>query len=246
MTAPDPVFGHLLSMTDHRATYEHALLAERRREDGYCTDDMARVLVVATREPETPGPLNGLAGKALTFLNDAQAYNGSCRNRMDRHGNWPTSRPPRTPGAAASGRSARPPRTATSAWFAGWPSSSSTAPPRPGRRTAGDGVRRDRRRRTRSPSSPCTGGLTAPHRLRRRVAQSTRRPRMAVAGAAPHLRQRRAARGDDRRGVRAGTPGADADAASTSWTGCSTTRRPTVISRRHLSRVSGPQTSGRH
>jgi hypothetical protein len=86
--APDPVFGHLLRMTDHRATYEHALLAERRREDGYCTDDMARVLVVATREPETPGPLNGLAGKALTFLNDAQSYSGSCRNRMDKAGNW--------------------------------------------------------------------------------------------------------------------------------------------------------------
>jgi hypothetical protein len=87
-TAPNPVFEHLLRMTDHRATYEHALLAERRREHGYCTDDMARVLVVATREPETPGVLNGLAGKALTFLNDAQSDNGACRNRMDKAGNW--------------------------------------------------------------------------------------------------------------------------------------------------------------
>jgi hypothetical protein len=32
--------------------------------------------------------LNGLAGKALQFLNDAQAYNGACRNRMDKAGNW--------------------------------------------------------------------------------------------------------------------------------------------------------------
>jgi hypothetical protein len=87
-TAPNPVFGHLLRMTDHRATYEHALLAVPRREHGYCTDDMARVLVVATREPETPGPINGLAGKALQFLNDAQSYNGACRNRMDKSGNW--------------------------------------------------------------------------------------------------------------------------------------------------------------
>lgn len=86
--APLPVFGHLLRMTDHRATCEHALLAERRREDGYCTGDMARVLVVATREPETPGALNGLAGKALTFLNDAQSYSGACRNRMSSAGNW--------------------------------------------------------------------------------------------------------------------------------------------------------------
>ncbi|MDT7757666.1 MAG: hypothetical protein QOH27_3564 [Mycobacterium sp.] len=90
MTAdvPNPVFGHLLRMTDHRATFEHALLNEPRREHGYCTDDMARVLVVTTREPETPGALNGLAGKALQFLNDAQAYNGACRNRMDKAGNW--------------------------------------------------------------------------------------------------------------------------------------------------------------
>jgi hypothetical protein len=86
--APHPVFGHLLAMTDHRATYEHAVFAERRPEHGYCTDDMARVLVVATREPETTGVLKGLAGKALTFLNEAQSYSGGCRNRMDAAGNW--------------------------------------------------------------------------------------------------------------------------------------------------------------
>jgi hypothetical protein len=88
MTTPSPVFAHLLRLTDHRGTYEHALLTERRREHGYCTDDMARVLVVATREPETPGPVNGLAGKAIQFLNDAQSHNGACRNRMSNAGNW--------------------------------------------------------------------------------------------------------------------------------------------------------------
>ncbi|WP_319450691.1 MULTISPECIES: glycosyltransferase [unclassified Mycobacterium] len=86
--APHPVFAHLLRMTNHRGTFEHALMTAPRREHGYCTDDMARVLVVATREPDAPGPLNGLAGKALQFLNDAQSYNGSCRNRMDSAGNW--------------------------------------------------------------------------------------------------------------------------------------------------------------
>lgn len=75
-------------MTDHRGTFEHAVFGERRREHGYCTDDMARVLIVTTREPETPGVLNGLAGKALTFLNEAQSYSGGCRNRMDAAGNW--------------------------------------------------------------------------------------------------------------------------------------------------------------
>lgn len=83
-----PVFTHLLSLTDHRATFEHADLAVARREHGYCTDDMARVLIVATRQPESSGELNGLAGKALQFLNDAQSFNGACRNRMDRAGHW--------------------------------------------------------------------------------------------------------------------------------------------------------------
>lgn len=83
-----PVFTHLLSLTDHRATYEHAEMDVARREHGYCADDMARVLIVTTRQPESSGELNGLAGKALQFLNDAQSYNGACRNRMDRAGNW--------------------------------------------------------------------------------------------------------------------------------------------------------------
>ncbi|MGB8210237.1 MAG: glycosyltransferase, partial [Mycobacterium sp.] len=75
-------------MTDHRATFEHACMTEPRRDHGYCTDDMARVLVVSTREPDAPSAVKGLARKALQFLNDAQSYNGSCRNRMDRAGNW--------------------------------------------------------------------------------------------------------------------------------------------------------------
>ena len=83
-----PVFTHLLRMTDHRGTFEHAQLSEPRREHGYCTDDMARVLIVATREPESTGEVNGLAGKALTFLNEAQSHNGACRNRMDSGGHW--------------------------------------------------------------------------------------------------------------------------------------------------------------
>ena len=60
--SPAPVFEHLLRLTDRRGTFEHALLAEPRPEHGYCTDDMARVLVVAAREPHAEGPVNGLAG----------------------------------------------------------------------------------------------------------------------------------------------------------------------------------------
>ena len=90
MTAatPPPKFDHLLRLTDRRGTFEHACFAEPRPEHGYCTDDMARVLVVATREPDAEGQVNGLAGLAVRFLNEAQAYSGACRNRMDRNGRW--------------------------------------------------------------------------------------------------------------------------------------------------------------
>jgi hypothetical protein len=86
--APPSKFDHLLRMTDRRGTFEHARFAEPRPEDGYCTDDMARVLVVATRELDADGPVKGLAGLAIRFLNEAQAYSGACRNRMDRNGRW--------------------------------------------------------------------------------------------------------------------------------------------------------------
>jgi hypothetical protein len=75
-------------MTDRRGTFEHACYAEPRPEHGYSTDDMARVLVVASREPNSDGAVNGLSRVALQFLNDAQSYAGSCRNRMDRRGGW--------------------------------------------------------------------------------------------------------------------------------------------------------------
>ncbi len=85
---PEPIFDHLLRLTDGRGTFEHACFAEPRHEHGYCTDDMARVLVVATREPNSSGEVNRLAGVAVRFLNDAQSYAGPCRNRMNRSRRW--------------------------------------------------------------------------------------------------------------------------------------------------------------
>ena len=88
LEAPAPVFDHLLAMTDRRGTFEHACMAEPRPEHGYCSDDMARVLVVATRQPDASGEVNGLAGLAVRFLGEAQALTGACRNRMDSAGKW--------------------------------------------------------------------------------------------------------------------------------------------------------------
>lgn len=88
VTTPLPKFGHLLRMTDDRGTFEHARFAEPRPEHGYCTDDMARVLVVATREHLPTPEVRGLARLALRFLAEAQSPSGAVRNRMDVAGRW--------------------------------------------------------------------------------------------------------------------------------------------------------------
>ena len=88
MTTPRPDFTHLLRMTDHRGTFEHAALDEPRRDRGYCTDDMARVLVVAVREPEASPAVRQLVALSLRFLGRAQGFDGNYRNRMDEQGRW--------------------------------------------------------------------------------------------------------------------------------------------------------------
>jgi hypothetical protein len=75
-------------MTDGHGTFEHALFAVPRPEHGYCTDDMARVLVVATREPLTTPGVQLLADISLGFLEGAIDPRGRCRNRMNRFGEW--------------------------------------------------------------------------------------------------------------------------------------------------------------
>lgn len=88
LDAPEPNFSHLFSMTDERGTFEHALFSEPRPEHGFCTDDMARVLVVATREPEPSLALDDLALLSLRFVQGSLDAQGKCRNRMNRYGAW--------------------------------------------------------------------------------------------------------------------------------------------------------------
>lgn len=88
MTAPLPDFGHLERMTDAHGTFEHADHARPRKERGYCTDDMARVLVVTSREPNPDAFVRDLARKALRFVSDAQGVRGDCCNRRDSSGRW--------------------------------------------------------------------------------------------------------------------------------------------------------------
>jgi hypothetical protein len=84
---PVPDYSHLLRMSDGKGTFEHAEFAEPRGELGYCTDDMARVLVVAAREANPTEELRALTELSLGFVGRAQAPGGA-RNRLDRRGRW--------------------------------------------------------------------------------------------------------------------------------------------------------------
>jgi hypothetical protein len=84
----DPSFAHIVAMSDERGTFEHADHTTPRRQHGYCTDDMARLLVVSTREPEPDAVVRGLARTAFRFTADAQGVTGTSRNRMTSTGRW--------------------------------------------------------------------------------------------------------------------------------------------------------------
>ena len=88
MSIPEPDFAHLLAMTDQYGTYEHALFASPRREHGYCTDDVARVLVVTARERFPSAEVQNLARASLRFVAAAQGHLGDCKNRRDSTGTW--------------------------------------------------------------------------------------------------------------------------------------------------------------
>jgi hypothetical protein len=88
MIDPAPSFAHIAAMTDERGTFEHADHTTPRPQHGYCVDDMARLLVVATREPDPDAIVRGLARTAFRFLADAQGVSGMSRNRMTSDGRW--------------------------------------------------------------------------------------------------------------------------------------------------------------
>lgn len=73
---------HLSRLTDDRGILEHAEYEHPRFEHGYCTDDNARLLVVAARDnAENPDSVL-LARIAARFLIDALRADGQIHNRM--------------------------------------------------------------------------------------------------------------------------------------------------------------------
>ncbi len=83
-----PAWRHVLTMTDSIGIFEHAEYAEPRREEGYCTDDVARLLIAIVREPDPGRELSELARVCFRFLVDAQGVTGRVRNRRSADGRW--------------------------------------------------------------------------------------------------------------------------------------------------------------
>lgn len=83
-----PSFGHVVSMSDDIGMFEHADHAVPRREHGYCTDDMARLLIVAVREPDRSQTRRELTRTAFRFLAASQSTTGRTRNRRAANGRW--------------------------------------------------------------------------------------------------------------------------------------------------------------
>lgn len=79
MTFPAAPFRHLRHLTDAGGVYEHARGTAPRREHGYCVDDVARGLVVASRDTEA----TDLVEQYLAFVLAAQSRDGRFRNRRD-------------------------------------------------------------------------------------------------------------------------------------------------------------------
>jgi len=83
-----PTFAHVIRLTDDTGLFEHARHATVRREHGYCTDDVARGLVVTSREPNPSAALLRLAECYLAFLTHAQDADGAFHNRLGHDRRW--------------------------------------------------------------------------------------------------------------------------------------------------------------
>ena len=86
-----PVLDHLVTLTDDVGIFQHARFDIPNRSFGYCTDDVARALVVAVEA--TRGRATELIGAKLvttylSFLVDAQLPDGAFHNFMGYDRRW--------------------------------------------------------------------------------------------------------------------------------------------------------------
>ncbi len=99
-------------MSDEHGTFEHADHTSPRKEHGYCTDDMARLLVVTSRETDPSAVAIELARKALRFVAGPRAYEAIVGTVATGMGGGAALTSLRIVGAEACGDLARPPPAA--------------------------------------------------------------------------------------------------------------------------------------
>ncbi|MEA2535069.1 MAG: hypothetical protein QOJ93_2880 [Actinomycetota bacterium] len=75
-------------MSDDTGLLEHARGAIPRRRCGYCVDDVARGLVVVSREEDPAPEVATLGERYLAFLSQALAPDGTCHNRLGYDRRW--------------------------------------------------------------------------------------------------------------------------------------------------------------
>ncbi len=71
-----------MRLSDEVGVFEHALYSTPRVEHGYCTDDVARALIVSVREPWPSLELKRLEPTCLGFLERARRGDGRFHNRL--------------------------------------------------------------------------------------------------------------------------------------------------------------------
>ncbi|MFN0030269.1 MAG: glycosyltransferase [Acidimicrobiales bacterium] len=81
-------FAHIFGLSNAIGTFEHADHTSPRVEHGFCTDDMARVLITTSREPRPDTYVRALEALAYRFVEDAQSVEGQSRNRRSATGHW--------------------------------------------------------------------------------------------------------------------------------------------------------------
>lgn len=86
-TPVSPHLRHLWRLSTPLGIFEHCRLARPRPEHGFCTDDSARLLVLAAREPVDPTAVV-LAERSLRFLEAAHRGGGRFANRRSVDGEW--------------------------------------------------------------------------------------------------------------------------------------------------------------
>ena len=90
-SARRPVLDHLVTMTDDVGIFQHARFDIPNRSFGYCTDDVARALMIAieaTRDRATEQIGAKLVSTYLAFLMDAQLPDGWFHNFMGYDRRW--------------------------------------------------------------------------------------------------------------------------------------------------------------